>query len=167
MNNYTAIEHNKDYNMKELSAKVSCNNMSVLSSKYTLSQNRIFTDKINMEICEFHNNYGDNIDDIKNNESELLKGFSIHKKSCIYKRPLYDKGEWESQYGISDIYKDQMNSYRLFDYQSKSKTIRNTSDITTNCDNSDFSNFKSLGECEKVPKYTFVRTFTNNYDSCV
>jgi hypothetical protein len=165
MNNYTAIEYNKDYDMKELSAKVSCNHMSALSSKYTYNQNRTFSDKINMELCEFNNKYHDNIEDIKNNESELLKGFSIHKKSCIYKRPLYNEGEWEFQYGISETYKNQMNSYKLFDYQSKSKTVRNVSDIQGNgCDNSDF---KILGECDKVPDYIFTKTFTNNYDSCV
>jgi hypothetical protein len=164
MNNYTTLEYNKDYNMKELSAKVSCDNMSSLSSKYTYNQNKTFSDKINMEVCYFNNNYEDNIEDIKNSESELLKGFSIHKKSCIYKRPIYDKGEWEFQYGISDIYKNQMNSYKLFDYQSKAKTSRNSSGNSGNCDD---SNFKILGECEKVPNYIFTKTFTNNYDSCV
>jgi hypothetical protein len=133
MNNYTTIEYNKDYNMKELSAKVSCNNMSALSSKYIYNQNRTFSDKIDMELCEAHHNYGDNIEDIKNNESELLKGFSINKKSCIYKRPIYDQGEWEFQYGVSDIYKDQMNSYKLFDYQSKAKTMINAPETKTDC----------------------------------
>lgn len=132
---YTTIEHDKDYNMKELSAKVSCNNMSALSSKYIYSQNKTFSGKINMELCEYHHNYNDNLDDIKNNESELLKGFSINKKSCIYKRPLYDKGEWEFQYGISDVYKEHMNSYKLFDYHSKAKTIRNPTTIQQNCSN--------------------------------
>jgi len=161
MNNYTTIDYNKDYNMKELSAKVSCNNMGFLSKNYTNKQNRIFSDKINMELCESHNNYSDNIEDIKNNESELMKGFSINKKSCIYKRPAYDKGDWESQYGISDIYKNQMNTYKLFDYQSKSKTIINIADIQENCDHN------LLGACDKEPHYTFTRTFTNSYDSCV
>jgi hypothetical protein len=96
--------------------------MSSLSSDYTNQQNNLFVDKINIYICNYQNNYNKNIEEIKTNESELLKGFSINKKSCIYKRPEYNNGIWKEQYQTSDIFKNNVNSYKLFDYQTKNKT---------------------------------------------
>jgi hypothetical protein len=120
--NYYEIEYETNYNPKLLSAKISCNNMSSLSSDYTNQQNNLFVDKINIDICNYQNNYNENIEEIKTNESELLKGFSINKKSCIYKRPEYNNGIWKEQYQTSDIFKNNVNSYKLFDYQTKNKT---------------------------------------------
>lgn len=120
--NYYEIEYETNYNPKLLSAKISCNNMSSLSSDYTNQQNNLFVDKINIDICNYQNNYNKNIEEIKTNESELLKGFSINKKSCIYKRPEYNNGIWKEQYQTSDIFKNNVNSYKLFDYQTKNKT---------------------------------------------
>jgi len=120
--NYYEIEYETNYNPKFLSAKISCNNMSSLSSDYTNQQNNLFVDKINIDICNYQNNYNKNIEEIKTNESELLKGFSINKKSCIYKRPEYNNGIWKEQYQTSDIFKNNVNSYKLFDYQTKNKT---------------------------------------------
>jgi len=120
--NYYEIEYETNYNPKLLSAKISCNNMSSLSSDYTNQQNNLFVDKINIDICNYQNNYNKNIEEIKTNESELLKGFSINKKSCIYKRPEYNNGIWKEQYQTSDTFKNNVNSYKLFDYQTKNKT---------------------------------------------
>jgi DNA-binding response OmpR family regulator len=120
--NYYEIDYETNYNPKLLSAKISCNNMSSLSSDYTTQQNNIFIDRINMDICNYQNNYNNNIEEIKTNESELLKGFSINKKSCIYKRPEYNNGVWKEQYYTSDTFKNNVNSYKLFDYQTKNKT---------------------------------------------
>lgn len=120
--NYYEIDYETNYNPKLLSAKISCNNMSSLSSDYTTQQNNLFVDRINMDICNYQNNYNNNIDEIKTNESELLKGFSINKKSCIYKRPEYNNGIWSEQYHTSDTFKNNVNSYKLFDYQTKNKT---------------------------------------------
>ena len=120
--NYYEIDYETNYNPKLLSAKISCNNMSSLSSDYTTQQNNLFIDRINMDICNYQNSYNENIDEIKTNESELLKGFSINKKSCIYKRPEYNNGNWEEQYHTSDTFKNYVNSYKLFDYQTKNKT---------------------------------------------
>ena len=120
--NYYEIDYETNYNPKLLSAKISCNNMSSLSSDYTAQQNNIFIDRINMDICNYQNNYNNNIEEIKTNESELLKGFSINKKSCIYKRPEYNNGIWKEQYHTSDTFKNNVNSYKLFDYQTKNKT---------------------------------------------
>ena len=119
--NYYELDYETDYNPKLLSAKESCKNMSALSSTYTKQQNNLFVDKINMDICNYHNNYNLNVEEIKTNESELLKGFSINKKSCIYKRPEYDNGLWKDQYNSSDTFKNDINSYKLYDYQTKNK----------------------------------------------
>ena len=119
--NYYELDYESDYNPKLLSAKVSCENMSALSKTYTNQQNDLFVDKINMDICNYQNNYNLNVEEIKTNESELLKGFSINKKSCIYKRPEYDIGLWKDQYNSSDTFKNDINSYKLYDYQTKNK----------------------------------------------
>ena len=119
--NYYELDFESDYNPKLLSAKGSCKNMSALSSTYTKQQNDLFVDKINIDICNYHNNYNLNVEEIKTNESELLKGFSINKKSCIYKRPEYDNGLWKDQYNSSDTFKNDINSYKLYDYQTKNK----------------------------------------------
>ena len=119
--NYYEIDYDKNYDPKLLSAKVACKNMSALSSVYTIQQNNLFADRINMDIFNFHNNFNRDAYEIKGDESELLKGFSINKKSCIYKRPEYNEGTWNSQYQSSDTFKDNINTYRLFDYQTKNK----------------------------------------------
>jgi hypothetical protein len=119
--NYYELDYDKNYDPKLLSAKVACKNMSALSSVYTMQQNNLFADRINMDIFNFHNNFNRDAYEIKGDESELLKGFSINKKSCIYKRPEYNEGTWNSQYQSSDTFKDNINTYRLFDYQTKNK----------------------------------------------
>jgi hypothetical protein len=95
--------------------------MSALSSVYTMQQNNLFADRINMDIFNYHNNFNRDAYDIKGDESELLQGFSINKKSCIYKRPEYNEGTWNSQYQSSDTFKNNINTYKLFDYQTKNK----------------------------------------------
>ena len=119
--NYYEIDYDKNYDPKLQSAKVACKNMSALSSVYTMQQNNLFADRINMDIFNFHNNFNRDAYEIKGDESELLKGFSINKKSCIYKRPEYNEGTWNSQYQSSDTFKDNINTYKLFDYQTKNK----------------------------------------------
>jgi len=118
---YYEIDYDKNYDPKLLSAKVACKNMSALSSVYTMQQNNLFADRINMDIFNYHNNFNRDAYDIKGDESELLQGFSINKKSCIYKRPEYNEGTWNSQYQSSDTFKNNINTYKLFDYQTKSK----------------------------------------------
>jgi len=121
MMNYYEIDYDKNYDPKLLSAKVACKNMSALSSVYTMQQNNLFADRINMDIFNYHNNFNRDAYDIKGDESELLQGFSINKKSCIYKRPEYNEGTWNSQYQSSDTFKNNINTYKLFDYQTKNK----------------------------------------------
>ena len=92
---YYELDYDANYDAKLLSAKVSCNNMSAISSAYTLQQNNLFADRINMDLFNYHNDFHKNVDKLKTSESELLNGFSINKKSCIYKRPEYNDGLWK------------------------------------------------------------------------
>ena len=79
-----------------------------------------------MDIFNYHNNFHRDIDTLKASEYELLSGFSINKKSCIYKRPEYNDGTWKEQYQSSDTFKNNIENekdkYKLFDYQTKNKT---------------------------------------------
>jgi hypothetical protein len=160
MNNYHEVSevsgmNNKEYNMKELSSQISCDNMYLLSKKYTDNQRFLFDANINMELCNSHYYYNENLDNIKGMENNILSGMSIGKKSCIYKKPGYNKGDWEFQYGASDTLQNQ----------SKAKTSKK---IKEDCPISKMGvNFKSLGECEKGPFSTYVNTFTTDYDNCV
>lgn len=122
------LEYNTEYNPKLLSANISCKSMSSLSSDYTIRQNTLFAGRINMDTFNFHNNFHSDIDALKESESELWSGFSINKKSCIYKRPEYNDGTWKDQYQSSDTFKNTIantkDKYKLFDYQTKNKTRR-------------------------------------------
>lgn len=122
------LEYNTEYNPKLLSANISCKSMSSLSSDYTMRQNTLFAGRINMDTFNFHNNFHSDIDALKESESELWNGFSINKKSCIYKRPEYNDGTWKDQYQSSDTLKNTIantkDKYKLFDYQTKNKTMR-------------------------------------------
>lgn len=120
---YYELESESNYNPKLLSANISCKSMSSLSSAYTAQQNSQFADRINMDIFNWHNNYNRDVDSLKANESELLNGFSIHKKSCIYKRPEYNDGIWKEQYQSSATFNNDISmfKYKLFDYQTKNK----------------------------------------------
>jgi hypothetical protein len=126
MNDYHELEYDASYNPKALSASISCKSMSSLSSDYTMRQNTLFADRINMDIFNYHNNFHRDIYALKGSESELLSGFSINKKSCIYKRPEYNDGAWKAQYQSSDTFTNTIHSdkdsYKLFDYQTKNKT---------------------------------------------
>lgn len=155
MNQYVELKHDKNYNAKELTAKVSCNNMSVLSYNYTLNQNKIFNDKINFTTCQMNNDFHNNINDIKNNESKLLRGFSIDKKNCIYKRPHYNDGKWKKQFN-DDLYDDK----NLFNYQSKAK---GRNDIIS-CD---YKKILLPDSCDNGPYFLYTDTFTNDYYNCL
>ena len=123
---YVELDYETSYNPQLLSANISCKSMSSLSSAYTTQQNNLFADRINMDIFNYHNNFHRDIDTLKESEYELLSGFSINKKSCIYKRPEYNDGTWKEQYQSSDTFKNNIENekdkYKLFDYQTKNKT---------------------------------------------
>lgn len=160
MYEYSEISHDKNYDAKKLSADISCHNMSALSMRYTQNQNRVFTDAINVEHCQMHNKWNENIDDIKGNESKLWQGYSINKKSCIYKRPEYNMGDWSNQFQYSDLFANQFNSYKLFDYQTKAKGTKEP--ITC-----DYSKVLIKEECDKGPYFLYTQTFTSDHYNCL
>lgn len=89
-------------NLREQSAKISCDNMTKLAIK------------------EYDNNYNifENIIE-RDNSTILNRNFlpSLHitNKSCIYKREEYNKGDWINQYESKDI-------KIKFNEQTKNKT---------------------------------------------
>ena len=153
MNDYTYIDYEEDYNPKELTAKVSCRNMSILSQDEMVRNNVIFASKFDTENCQKHYDLNKNIEKIKNNESDLLKGVHIDKKSCLFKRPHYGLGDWQDQFNHNT------NIHQLFNYQSKAKT----NDIPK-CHYEMPNNFDV---CDKEPYFTYTKTFTNDYYNCV
>ena len=127
MKEYAEVDYNTTYDPKRLSADISCKSMSSLSSAYTLQQNNLFADRINMDIFNYHNNYHRDIDALKESEYELLSGSSINKKSCLFKRPEYNDGAWKQQYQatlpiLQNTLENEKDKYKLFDYQTKNKT---------------------------------------------
>jgi hypothetical protein len=160
MYEYSEISYEKDYDAKRLSANISCHSMSALSSQYTQNQNRVFSDNIDIERCQMHNAWNENVDSIKDNESRLLKGFSINKKSCIFKRPKYNSGDWSDQFQYSDLFANNFNSYKLFDYQTKAKGTKEP----IICD---YSRVKIKEECDKGPYFLYTNTFSSDHYNCL
>lgn len=154
------IEHKKDYNPRELSAQISCQNMGVLAKEHLDRQNEVFSSHINYDDCVKYHNFQPEIDDIKRMEIGLLRGFNINKKSCIYKRPLYTSGEWSNQF------ESQLQDMEhLFEYQTKAKTKDDF-----NCDYSALKipdNFYDNISCDKGKHFLYTKTFRNDYYSCL
>ncbi len=160
MYEYSELSHDKDYDANKLSAMVSCHNMSALSKQYTYNQNRLFSDNIDMERCEKHNKWDENVESTKDFESKLWQGHSINKKSCIYKRPEYNKGDWGNQFQYSDLFAQQFGSYKLFDNQTKAK---GTNEPIT-CD---YSKVLIKEECDNGPYFLYTSVFKNDYYNCL
>jgi hypothetical protein len=153
MDNYFALDHKPNYNPQELTARISCRNMGILSENELMRNNQIFVNQFNFDNCEKHNDLHNIIDDVKKKEYDMLKGISINKKSCIYKRPNYGSGDWEDQFNHNT------NIHQLFNYQSKAKS----NDIKQ-CHYEMPNNFD---HCDKEPYFTYTKTFTNDYYNCV
>lgn len=103
MNNYYEVINNgdnkvmgvpdapKEYNMKELSSKISCKNMSLLSKKYTDNQRLLFDANINMELCRSHQYYFDNLDDIKEQKMDFYQECPLAKRVVFIRNPFITK----------------------------------------------------------------------------
>lgn len=155
------IEHKKDYNPSKLSAEISCQNMSILSKQDMERQNDVFWNNFNCDTI-FHPQQS-YIDAVRHNEHGLLHGFIINKKSCIYKKPNYSNGNWQTMF--SSKLEDRPD---LFEYQTKAKSNDNSS-----CDYSTLStlqlpnNFYDDISCQDGKHFVYTRTFDNNYYSCL
>lgn len=79
----------------EEASKLSCEHMNRLAineMKYNRSIIDIYTSPPDLDrFCEYPN---------KDLEHNVIKGFSINKKSCINKQPDYNSGSWDKQFGI-------------------------------------------------------------------
>ncbi len=81
-----------DYSLWNTSSKISCDNMVCLAKKEGDENFNIFTKQFSLT-CNNLKTEEDN-----DNENELLRGQSIHKKSCFYKRDIYNNGDWNNQF---------------------------------------------------------------------
>jgi len=157
------IEHEKQYNPKELSAKISCRNMSILSHSDIQKQNELFNSQINYDECVMNSHFLPNIKCIKNAEDDLLRGVSINKKSCIYKRPEYSEGKWKNQFS-HHIYDND----NLFEYQTKAKANDFTTEIICDYKNMQIPNsFYDRIDCDNGKYFVYTKTFANDYYSCL
>ncbi|WP_396189580.1 hypothetical protein [Flavobacterium sp.] len=148
------IEYNKNYDPKDLSAKVSCTNMSMLADREIKQNNLIFCNHFNYEHCQKYHDWNNNVSDIKLYEHKLLRGFSINKKSCIYKRPDYGEGDW------SKYFPNSLEEYPgMFDSHTKAKM----NDFAV-CD---YSKFSPPESCNKGPYNLYTKNFSNDYYNCV
>jgi len=148
------LEHNKNYDAKTLSAKVSCTNMSILADNEIKTQNRIFSNHFNFEDCQKYHDWNKNAGEIKGREHNLLSGFSINKKSCIYKRPNYGEGDWNKYFATS-----LQDHEGIFDRQTKAKT--NDGQVC------DYSKFSPPESCDYGPYFLYTKDFSNDYYNCV
>ena len=83
-------------NLYEESANLSCKYMSILSENELKNNNNLFNYYTKPNICN-------------NNNDDLIQRFSyipsinINKKSCIYKKPEYNQGNWIDNHELKDI----------------------------------------------------------------
>jgi hypothetical protein len=148
------IEYNENYDPKTLSAKMSCGNMTFLADREIQNYNKTFLNHFNYDDCQKYHDWNTNIYNIKGNEHKLLKGFTINKKSCIYKRPNYGHGDW-SKYFTSSLQEHE----GMFDRQTKAKM--NNGPIC------DYSQFSPPESCDKGPYFLYTKEFSNDYYNCV
>ena len=90
-----------DYNLWDQSAKISCNNIKALSSK-----------NADNNFAIFKNNFIDNCDktiEQYDKEIHLFRGTTVNKKSCVYKEPEYNGGDWVNQFENILLSKDIFN----------------------------------------------------------
>jgi hypothetical protein len=77
------------------SSKLSCKNMTDLAIN-ELNRNSFYNNAIfNNLLCEYSHKFTD-----RDLELNMQKGSHINKKSCINKRPEYNKGSWEQNFAI-------------------------------------------------------------------
>ena len=80
-------------NLYEESANLSCKYMLILAKNELVNNNNLFNYYTKPNIC----NNDENI------ISSYIPSININKKSCIYKKPEYNKGEWINHYELKDI----------------------------------------------------------------
>lgn len=89
-----------DCSLYELSSKISKTSMSTLAANETLRNHYTLRNNLSPAVsqsipypCSQTQYYYDHSD----TEHSLMKGFQVHKKTCIYKKPEYNAGSWINQ----------------------------------------------------------------------
>lgn len=113
-----------DCTLYELSSKISNNNMNILAANEGLrnhySLRNILSPAVSQTIpypCSQTQYYLDHFD----TEHSLIKGFQVHKKSCIYKKPEYNTGSWISMLSQRIL---PMELENKFDIKTRAKTAQ-------------------------------------------
>jgi hypothetical protein len=114
-----------DCSLYELSSKISADNMNALASNESLknyySMRNFLSPAVSQTIpypCSKPQYYYDHSD----TEHSLMKGFQVHKKTCIFKRPEFNKGSWIDQMSHRILPVELENK---FDIKTKAKSAQN------------------------------------------
>ena len=131
----------------EAASKLSCDHMNNLAINEMIYNRNI--NKINIDPPNWDKNIKDPNKEL---EHKIIKGYSITKKSCINKRPEYNSGSWDKQFGIyNPITNSFGNTFKeVFDENSRAK-LNETEPII---DKSIISNDKNK----------IISIFNNNYE---
>lgn len=86
-----------DCSLYEASTKLSLEHMSTLAIRDSISNHYHITNYLKPAV---YYNIPASISKPEHIDQEfgLLTGFQVHKKSCIYKRPEYNQGQWTNQF---------------------------------------------------------------------
>jgi hypothetical protein len=86
-------------NLSEKSAIISCNNMRELAKKETFFYESKM--KTIFDLCS--NKYYNQEDYLNRDNHGYLPSLNINNKSCIYKKPQDNNGDWLNQFNYDDI----------------------------------------------------------------
>jgi len=86
-------------NLSEKSAIISCNNMRELAkNEFIYYDNKM---KNIFDLCS--NKYYNQENYLNEKYQGYLPSLYINNKSCIYKKPIYNQGDWVKQFDNNDI----------------------------------------------------------------
>lgn len=112
-----------DCPLYEQSSKISKMNMSTLAANESLKNHYSLRNMLSPAVsqtipypCAQTQHYYDHSD----TEHSLMRGFQVHKKSCIYKKPEYNEGDWIKQLSQRIL---PMELENKFDIKTKAKTV--------------------------------------------
>ena len=118
-----------DTTIWEKASKLSCEHMN------NLAINELYCNKTILDTNTNHPSCHRFIEDPDRPlEFDMLTGFSISKKSCVYKRPEYIDGHWNNQFAIYNPYTNKIGCSitETFNENSKAKTNNNNNKCTNN-----------------------------------
>jgi hypothetical protein len=73
--------------------------MRELAIRETVKNNyNLVTNLSRPTVSYIHQDANTEYKDVADIEYNIFKGIQVHKKSCIYKRPIYNEGSWVDQF---------------------------------------------------------------------